>query len=373
MLTEVCALLQVTDGCTGKRPATDSANISAGASSVQPTTNSVTFCSQPDVRVFGNTQNASQVNNCSSKQTTAPGRGRFVTVETSATCSTGGRTAGTGAWNSVNSVTMETSGPKAGTRNMSISRNVGSWKGFPVPDEAPSPLRMSANNSATHSVHSENVSPFGAHSVNSKVTHLAIHSVDPNLLQSGFCSMRTMEGTPVVNKGNGVETPSASGKGATPKLKLPLMEGSRSKPAASEQNTLTDFAEKTGAGNMVNVSGHSGSGWEHLNLYHSNREAMVNQGEAKYKSERVDASHCHCLSLLHCVQIKVTIVLGCLFFIYAKFLKLKMFSVNFMTREIVASATSGGAVRILSLSLSNIYAIQYINLLPSDKSTRNVS
>ena len=388
-LTIMCDLLQATEHPGGKGPATELANISAGASCIQPTTINVTFHSQPDVRVFGKTQNTSQVNNDSSKQNVGPGS---MTVESSATCIVGGISAGTGAVNSVNSYKVGTNGPKAGSGIESTSRNVSSWKGFSVPDEALLPLSTSVKNGAAHSVCSENITPLGAHSISSNATHSGVHSVNQNMPQSGFHSVnqnmpqsgshivnqhmqqsgfysvnqnmpqsgfhsvnqimpqsgshivnqnmpqsgihsvnqnmpqsgihsvnqnmpqsgihsvnqnmpqsgihsvRAMGRIPVVKMGSGAATPGVNGKVNTPKVKLSLMEGSMDKPAASEQTPVTELGRKRQADDTGNVSSHSGSGWEHLNLYHSNRESMVYQGEEEDGSAGEGVSHLRLLS-----------------------------------------------------------------------------
>ena len=328
-LTIMCELLQATEHPGGKGPATELANISAGASCIQPTTNNVTFCSQPDVRVFGNTQNKSQVNNDSSKQNVGPGN---MTVESTAICTVGGISAGTGAVNSINSDKVGTSGPKTGSGIESTSRNVSSWKGFSGPNEALLPLSASVKSRAAHSVCSENITPLGAHGISSNATHSGVHSVNLNRPQSGFHSVnqnmplsdfhivnqnmpqsgfhsvnqnmpqsgihsvRAMGRTPVVKMGSGAVTPGVSGKVNTPKVKLSLMEGSMDKPAANEQTPVTELGGKRQADDTGNVSNHSGSGWEHLNLYHSNRESMVYQGEDEDGSVGEGVTHLRLLN-----------------------------------------------------------------------------
>ena len=363
-LTIMCELLQATEHPGGKGPATELANISAGASCIQPTTNNVT-CSQPDVRVFGNTQNTSQVNNDSSKQNVGPGS---MTVESSAVCTVGGISTGTGAVNSINSHKVGTSDPKTGSGIGSTSRNVSSWKGFSVPNEALLPLSTSVKSRAAHSVCSENITPLGAHSISSNATHSGVHSVNQNMPQSGFHSVnqnmpqsgfhsvnqnmpqsdfhsvnqnmpqsgshivnqnmpqsgfhsvnqnmpqsgihsvnqnmpqsgihsvRAIGRTPVVKMGSGAVTPGVSGKVNTPNVKLSLMEGSMDKPPASEQTPVTELGKKRQADDAGNVSSHSGSGWEHLNLYHSNRESMVYQGEEEDGSAGEGVSHLRLLN-----------------------------------------------------------------------------
>ena len=392
----MCESLQATERPGGKGPATDLANISAGAGCIQPTTNSVTFRPQP-----GNTHKTSEVNNDSSRQSLGPGS---MTIESSATCTVGGISAGTGAVNSVNSHKVGTSGPKAGSGIESTSRNVSSWKGFSVPDEAPFSMSASVKNSAAHNVCSENIAPLGAYSISSNATHSGVHnvnqsipqsgvhsvnqsipqsgvhnvnqsipqsgvhsvnqnmpqsgfhsvnqnmpqsgfhsvnqnmpqsgfhsvnqnmpqsgvhsvnqnmpqsgvhsvnqnmpqssfhSVNQNIPQSGIHSVRAMGRTPVVKMGSGAATPGLSGKVNTPKVKLSLTEGNMGKPAASEQTPMTELGGKRLADDTGNVSSHSGSGWEHLNLYHSNRESMVYQGEEEDGSAGEGVSHLRLLN-----------------------------------------------------------------------------
>ena len=380
----MCESLQATERPGGKGPATDLANISAGAGCIQPTTNSVTFRPQP-----GNTHKTSEVNNDSSRQSLGPGS---MTIESSATCTVGGISAGTGAVNSVNSHKVGTSGPKAGSGIESTSGNVSSWKGFSVPDEAPFSMSASVKNSAAHNVCSENIAPLGAYSISSNATHSGVHnvnqsipqsgvhsvnqsipqsgvhnvnqsipqsgvhsvnqnmpqsgfhsvnqnmpqsgfhsvnqnmpqsgvhsvnqnmpqsgvhsvnqnmpqssfhSVNQNIPQSGIHSVRAMGRTPVVKMGSGAATPGLSGKVNTPKVKLSLTEGNMGKPAASEQTPMTELGGKRLADDTGNVSSHSGSGWEHLNLYHSNRESMVYQGEEEDGSAGEGVSHLRLLN-----------------------------------------------------------------------------
>ena len=275
-------LLQVTECPTGVGRAAHAANYkaSAGARCVQPTVNNVTFRSQPDVKVFGNTQTASQAKSEPSMQSTAAGRGGVVDVASSASCSLGEKPAGAGAASRVGTPSMATNRPN---RNESFSRNVSSWTGFPVPDEDRSTRSTVVRNNSVHTVSSENVIPLGVHSISANTTNVL--SVNPNMAHSGFYSVSTMNRTPVVKMGSGAKTPSVVGKVHTPELKLPPMEGSGNKFAAREQCTVTEVGGKRGADNTESVSRRSGSGWEHLDLYHSNRESRIDQGEEDDQSK----------------------------------------------------------------------------------------